>query len=185
MEQRLETLHSEIVADLKNKTNVFSSYWYSRHLYPNPLIQYAPLDDPTITLYDGGLGMGHYIRIIYDGIVYSLIGFTGPRDKTILCQSTDWDEMKTMVHTFFTGLLGGRESNTNGRTRDGTSGGNPGSGRGGTCETQGGVAGCGCTYGEACSGRRQVYSTQAQGGYGSYFRAGSPVPERKVVTRSS
>ena len=74
---------------------------------------------------------------------------------------------------------------TNGRDSDGTGKCKQGGSGGGTCETQGGVAGCGCSYGVPCGGGRQVHSTQTKGEYGSYFRAGSPLPERTVVTGSS
>jgi hypothetical protein len=179
-------MHPEIVKDLTEKTNTFASKWYRRHLYPNHLFQYRDPNYPYLKLYEGGLGLGYYNEIRYeDGKGYTYVCFCRPEYCETVYQTTDWEDMKRAVDEYFTSLHQNSYMKVNGGTRDGTGKCQSGSGRGGTCETQGGVAGCGCAYGAPCSGRRQVYSTQAQGEYGSYFRAGSPVPERKVATGSS
>ena len=105
---------SEILADLeafrenrRDSAHVFSSKWYSRHLYLNRLCYYFKYNSPTDTkfiLYTGGLGQGNYLELYYSlGKGYTFRAFDALFHETsrYIYETTDWPAMKEEIDRFF------------------------------------------------------------------------------------
>jgi hypothetical protein len=100
-------IYTDIISfnDNKQHNHIFSHIHNGKCLYPCATYRNIYNEDKSICyLYDGGLGMGNYIKIIFNKTTqqYYFEGYNSFNNLTTLLHKTkQWDEMYNYVCNYF------------------------------------------------------------------------------------